>query len=638
MRFLVKIYNFIMGLIGLIVLGAIAFFFFASKWEEFQDQQYEDDREDVVNAVAREARERGLGDLDQLRQQYLEHCPTDRMLVLEGDTDQICAAMADALLAQSQSREMTMSDYEEIGYRLCALDAEYDGGDPEDYCDRDEVAQTIQNDALAIALCAFDRAWVFDTEYENSVSKRGLFVYAHHEQHVDCAAREFKDYYYEGFFDSSPEDEDWPPIIDRLYDALESEKHDGVVALLDAHEFGKDERTDFWILSLFLDDSYVALLPEVLDRNGGKVNFDINYYNQPLSLAIDAESSKAALALLDAGADPIRPHDYGVAPIVDAAGNGMLDVVKALVEQGADVDGVVGSESLDFAEPLRWASWNSHEQVALWLLRNGAQIAPDDPTRYPQWSDESLLEYAVTGGDFEVVQTLVQMGATNNDSLRLLENAAAGGSPDVLKLLFDQGYELPEAKYHDRIYDHVVDAVKEEGDRRVEDGVRMFELLLDQGLDLSELRDSGWNYGHQAVIHYAPSTIFLDADDDRQAAVHAERLRFVKRVIDEVLAAGIDIDQLYESETMLMKAADGGQPELSRYLLDHGADAALTNEGGHTALDIAVREGRRLSAFWEDKENVRIRYSEVIEILGGTRDMLNPPEESPDETQSANLQ
>ena len=75
-----------------------------------------------------------------------------------------------------------------------------------------------------------------------------------------------------------------------------------------------------------------------------------------------------------------------------------------------------------------------------------------------------------------------------------------------------------------------------------------------------------------------------------------------------------------------MEAADGGQSELVRYLLDLGADATLENDQGQSALDIAAREGRRLTAYWEDNEALETRFAEVIESLGGTRDMLNPPE------------
>ena len=620
-----KAYNIFMTLIGLAVICIVGFFFVVAKWQNYQDEKYEEEREEVASAVEQAARERGLGDLGQLRRDYLKSCPVTASNVFEGDASEICAAMADALLAQSQVRQMTVTDFGDLGFELCALLAEQEGEDPDDYCegDRQYAIDGTLVDALALGMCEFDRAWAVEPIYESSISKRGQVVYVDQERHVDCTNRVFKEWDYEGFFNGIPDDDDEAPELSQLYGWLDAEDYDAAKSLIEGHEFGKNEETDFWMLILVLEDRSLVLLPEVLKRNGGTVNFVNNYYDQPLSRAIDNESPKTALALLEAGADPTRPYEYGQTPIVQAAGKGMLDVVQGLVAAGADVNGVVGSESLNFAEPLVWAAMSSHEDVALWLLDNGASVRPDDPTKFPNWSQDLLLEYSVEGGDFEVVQRLVDMGAKSDDILRVIQGAIAGGNADVLALLFDTGYELPGVKYHDRIYDDVVDVIKEEGRGRIEDGIRMFEMLLDKGLVMSELSDSGWNYAHQAVIHYAPPTIRMDHGDERAEFVAEQRLRFVKRVIDEVLAAGLDIDHRYESQTMLMEAADSAQVELVRYLLDKGADPTLRNEDGELALDVAVREGRRLTSFWNDNEALKRRFTEVVEILGGSPAMLD---------------
>ena len=633
MGFLKAVYNLIMGIIGLIVIGFLAYVFILSEWYEYEERQHEEDRAELIDSFTEDLRERGLGDLDELKQEYLTQCQAHEMVVLEGDAASICPTMADVLLAQSQERGITLSDRGELGYRLCALDAEYWDEDPEGFCDRQEEIDQTLSDAIAYSLCEFDTAWLYVPDSETQIAKRGPAVYTDHELRVDCDTGLFHEWEYDGFFDSVAwdEDEELPQVIDQLYDALDMENDDQVIAVLDSHAFGEDEEVDQWVVNMLLDDVFIDLIPEVLSRNGNKVNFDIGYYDQPLSEAIDGENLKVALYLLNAGADPVRPSDYGNAPIVDAAGYGMLDVVKELVARGADVNGVVGSETLDFGEPLRWASWNGHEETVLWLLQNGATIAPENPSKYPRWSADTLLNDAVAGGSFPVIQALVQMGAKSDEPLRLFEGAMAGGNPDVLELLFSQGYELPETEYHDRIYDGVVDVVQEEGRGRAEHGVRMFEMLLDRGLDMSSLSDSGWNYGHQAVIHYSPPVVRTD-DDDRKAVVYEHRLRFVKRVVDEVLEDGVDVDQRYEGNTMLMEAADNGQPELVRHLLDRGADATLKNDDGRSALDIAVREGRRMTRIWDEDETMKSRFSEVIEILGGDPDSLDVTEEAVSES------
>ncbi len=62
------VYNFVMGLIGLIILGLVAYVFVLAKWEEHKEEKRAEARAEVVETVAESARERGLGDLEELRQ------------------------------------------------------------------------------------------------------------------------------------------------------------------------------------------------------------------------------------------------------------------------------------------------------------------------------------------------------------------------------------------------------------------------------------------------------------------------------------------------------------------------------------------------------------------------------------------
>lgn len=630
-----KTYNFIMGLIGLVVLGLFVYVFFGMKWEEHKEEERTEEREELVSDVAEKFRARGLGDLDELRDTYLARCPAGGFTVLEGDAEEICTAMANVLLTRSQEREMSVSDHVELANQLCALEAKQVGEDLAYYCEDQHIyalRDTMAN-ALALALCSFERAWVFDQQSITTFSKRGPAAYVDGDVRVDCETGLIDEYHYEGYFEGFFEvmaEEDYErdsPFIEEWYDLLYANEYDQLREQLAAYEFGKDEQVDFLVLRVFLNDYSADLLATVIERNGGKVDYDINYYEQALSTAIDEEQEKVSLMLLEAGADPIRPSGNGTTPIVNAAGNGMLEVVKALVSRGADVDGVRGSESYNFGKPLELAAMNGHEKTALWLLDNGARLAPADPSKYPLYEPGYLLEEAAYGGSLAVFERLIERGEKSEDSWRLVRNAVNAGNVDVLQLVFEQGYEMPEVERHDDLYDGAVGAIRAEDAGSVENGLRMFELLLDQGLDMSETSESGWTLGHQAIIHYSPRSLEPADAGERAAEIRALRLEFVKRVIDEVLAAGIDIDQRAESETMLMKAADKGQPELTRYLLNKGADVALKNDKGETALDIAAREGRRLLSHWEDHEALRSRFTQTIEILGGTADMLVPPEE-----------
>ena len=69
-------YNIFMTLIGLAVICIVAFFFLVGKWENYQEEKYDEAREEIASAVEQAARERGLGDLSQLRRGWARcHAP-----------------------------------------------------------------------------------------------------------------------------------------------------------------------------------------------------------------------------------------------------------------------------------------------------------------------------------------------------------------------------------------------------------------------------------------------------------------------------------------------------------------------------------------------------------------------------------
>ena len=622
-----KIYNSILAIIGFIILLCAAYIFVVNYREEQEHKQILEKREEIAEETLKASRQRGgIGDLDKLRLEYLKYCENFPFTVHEGSRSEICAAVADTLLEQSLKRQLTVADQIEINYNICVHEAKEFDYDPEDRCHRIDFLHNIMRDALAKALCTTERSWVTDEDWRSQITKRGSAVYVDTDLRVDCQTGIFEEWDYEGFFEGRDDDGEWSSKHEALGEAIEDEDYERAIALLENYEFGVDEGADYELISmsLYLPDDH--FLNEILKRDNSKVNFEVDYYNQPLAQAIDQDNSEAALRLLKAGADPLRPYQYGQTPIALAAGRGMLDVVKALVAHGADVDGVLGSESLNFGEPLLWSAHGGHRDTVLWLLDNGAKAVPEDPSKYPNWEPGSLLDYAVAGVDADIVKRLIALGAKSDNTLRLFENAASGARPDVIDLLLAEGYQLPDAKDHDRIYDKVYDKVdevvrKQEDPESIQNAIATLQVLLEHGLDMSK-NNSGWTHAHQAVTFIAPTII--DFKRDEQAGlVHTQRLQFVKLVIEEVLATGIDVDHTYEGNTLLMKAADGGKAELVKYLLEIGADPDLKNDEGQTALDIALSEGRRMSRIRKNKPEVAERFGNTIEMLGGNRESLN---------------
>src|SRR4029078_6571972 len=91
--------------------------------------------------------------------------------------------------------------------------------------------------------------------------------------------------------------------------------------------------------------------------------------NDETSLCIGARSGSvgAAQLLLDAKAKPDKPNRWNDTPLMLAALQGNLDVVRALVAAKANVNP-------NGWTPLIYAATGGHDAVATFLLQRGAHI------------------------------------------------------------------------------------------------------------------------------------------------------------------------------------------------------------------------------------------------------------------------
>ena len=91
--------------------------------------------------------------------------------------------------------------------------------------------------------------------------------------------------------------------------------------------------------------------------------------------APEREASSLML-LLNAGAEPNQSDEEGWLPLMVAAANGQLNLVKLLVENGAEVNARAHARSmLDGMTPLMAASHHGHGAIVQYLLERGARPA-----------------------------------------------------------------------------------------------------------------------------------------------------------------------------------------------------------------------------------------------------------------------
>lgn len=127
----------------------------------------------------------------------------------------------------------------------------------------------------------------------------------------------------------------------------------------------------------------------------------------PISLraALDAVPGTARKAEIN------RMDSNGYTPLAHAADGGCLEIVKLLVEAGADVD---ASEKQSRWTPLLRAAGGRHADVVRFLLANGADINVKGPLGQIPWSEAvrgSIIRRGPEGDRDKTLQALLEYGA-----------------------------------------------------------------------------------------------------------------------------------------------------------------------------------------------------------------------------------
>lgn len=137
----------------------------------------------------------------------------------------------------------------------------------------------------------------------------------------------------------------------------------------------------------------------------------------------------AVKALLDKGAPIEAKTPYGVTPLFFAARNGHTEVVRLLVERGAQVN---VTDTFYKSTALGWAAGSGHADVVRLLLEKGATGA------------DQALTSAVAAGHASTVQAILDKGGLKPPQLSsALALATNRGKADIAEMLKKAGAVLP---------------------------------------------------------------------------------------------------------------------------------------------------------------------------------------------------
>jgi ankyrin repeat protein len=302
----------------------------------------------------------------------------------------------------------------------------------------------------------------------------------------------------------------------------------------------------------------------------------------------------------------------GMTALQAAASGGNLQVVKFLLLHGADINSDIAEE--EGQSVLLAAVYTEDMELIQFLIDKGADINAES-----EWCcGHTAIEAAVKSGNLELVRLLLNHKADPNahDALTLIA-AASTASYDIVKLLLDHGADVNRHDLDGRTaIEYLVDVrendfdiielLLEHGANRADallaaaksGDIDLAEFLLDSDLDINATRQSELSALTKAACAGDLDMVRLflgyganDRSGALLAAVKASHLALVHLLI----RAGADVNTKHRryihacDHSVLKQAAIEGSLEITRLLLNSGADVEVTEDADDSTTRTSTR-------------------------------------------------
>ncbi|CAI8006870.1 Ankyrin repeat domain-containing protein 50 [Geodia barretti] len=291
--------------------------------------------------------------------------------------------------------------------------------------------------------------------------------------------------------------------------------------------------------------------------------------------------------LLQHGATVDMHDEGGWSSLVAASLGGHVEVVDKLLEHGATVD----LQSKDGASSLMVASLNGHVEAVDKLLQHGATVDLQSK------DGVSSLMAASLQGHVEVVDKLLQHGATidlhDEDGASSLMIASLNGHVEAVDKLLQHGATVDlQSK----------DGVSSLMAASLQGHVEVVDKLLQHGatVDLQDKDDDtaltfacgGNDFSAVSILLKAgahPNVCNKAGQTPLLLAVWKNNMAIVRELVN----ARVDVDHMYQNGlSSLMLCCENGNSEMANLLLEAQADADLQQSGtGYIALMFACKGG-----------------------------------------------
>ncbi|MCP9266184.1 Ankyrin repeat domain-containing protein 17 [Dirofilaria immitis] len=346
------------------------------------------------------------------------------------------------------------------------------------------------------------------------------------------------------------------------------------------------------LLNLAVSAGYLDLTKELVEIRGNPNYVSTNNDRTPLMEACCAGHSDIVKHLLEHGADMNAMSATKNTPLIYASAAGNVECASLLLDYGCDT--TIRNDNGHCA--LMEAASSGYLDVVSLLVQHGFQVLPCNQNDL-KVGLESALTLAAYKGHYDVVQYLLERGANKykEELHTALMEASMDGHYEVAKLLLDNGAPVNLAS------DSFESPLTLTACGGHPDLVR---LLLERGAIVEEVNDEGYTplmeasrEGHLEVVRLLikfGAKVNTQTDETGETALTLAACGGFKDVVELLVRSDARLD--IGANTPLMEAAQEGHLDTVRFILNEMRSLGLpidvtTTANNNTALTYAAENG-----------------------------------------------